>query len=204
MPSLVRSLCIAACAVVAWLCHVPIASAMPRTDENALVKATYNCSFKGKKCIVNQCYGSHDDVETNDFIVAAGVLFKTGYTLVINGDFGSACIVGADRLLAAARNRATILQLPEVVRDTVCVTPNARLLWHQGWKFIDPKKGSTPGNVIYGSDEFYLNDDLQEWVRANSPLPRTRKIEEALVMSSQDIQRFWPLCGKEARREARN
>ncbi len=179
----------------AWLGYAPATKAEELSaQESKLVKITLGCSVKDDKCVVRQCYGSRlKETDSNDFIAVAKALFFKRITLVIDGRVYSACIVSADRLLAAGRTAKA--RGERRVEDVVCVTSRASFGFHQAYRLINDDKGFVPGNVEF-FPLFFLTPEIQAWVD-KGPLPRTRKMEETKVMSNDEVSAIFPKCDQQ-------
>jgi hypothetical protein len=156
-------------------------------EENQRIKATFGCVVKDNRCVVTASLGG----VTNDFIAAARSLFLNDVTVVISGKCYSACTIGADRLLSAGKKKAEAHQ--GTVEDVVCITPRASFAFHEGFDFVDTKKGFVRGDDI-SVHVFFVTSDLKAWVDKQGPLPHTQDIKQFLKMQKKEARAIWPPC----------
>lgn len=177
----------------AWLGHVPAQADELSREEKDLIKETFGCVASNGSCIVRWSLGTKiGKTDTLDFIKAAWALFLRRITLVVDGGCYSGCVIGIDYLLHNAR---IFEERGEgKTSELVCITPRSILGFHEGFRLKDMKKGFVPGNVTFVTVH-YMNKDVEEWVQAQGPMPRSRRIEKFKVMPYAVAFTIWPTCG---------
>lgn len=122
------------------------------------------------KCVVQYNPGG----ELEDFVDAVRVFNKNKGVLVVDGLCASGCTITADQL------RLT---------NQVCITKNARFVFHRGITDIEVRNVSLNLSNIFVPS--YLLD-LREWFAAQGGLP----IDPAdlLVMVYPQTTHYWKLC----------